>query len=143
MNFDDVLRTVKINERKRTFDKANPKAAAARKEKEEADYIKPSDISRNVYVATDPGYKDPDRLTYMLMANKVYHHRFDPELQDIHTKYSIKDMLFQDTKLAPYKPFVNRNVKHITEADMVEMLVDKYCSPKNDPEWFLKYEHLL
>ena len=30
----------------------------------------------------------------MMMANKVFHHDFDPELQDIHTKYSIKDMIF-------------------------------------------------
>jgi len=41
----------------------------------------------------------------------------------------MKDLIFQDTVLAPYKPFCNKKVQRITESDMVSMLVEKYNSP--------------
>ena len=57
------------------------------------------------------------------MANRIYHHAYDAEFNSVGCKKNIRDFVFQDTYLAPYKAFVNSKVRNITEKEMVWMLV--------------------
>ena len=55
------------------------------------------------------------------MKNRTFHKDFDQIMGEETTRQYVKDLVFQNSALAPYKEFLDKRVKRITEADMKEM----------------------
>ena len=94
MNFQEVLETVKINERRKSYDVMNPKSAERRRRQRELDATPPTDITRNVRISSNPDDYDVDRLLKKLMRNKITHHTYDAEFESLQTQKNIKDLVF-------------------------------------------------
>lgn len=57
------------------------------------------------------------------MRNRTFHKDFDAVLGREKIRRFVKDLVFQDSVLRPYKEFVDKKKQRISEADMKEMTV--------------------
>lgn len=94
MNFQEVLETVRINDRRKSYDIMNPMSAERRKRQRELDTEPPSEITRNVRISSNPADYDVDRLLKKLMRNKIYYHEHNAEFESLQTQKNIKDLVF-------------------------------------------------
>ena len=82
-----------------------------------------SEITPNVRISSNKDDVDIDMITEKLMRNRTFHKDFDAVLGAAQIRQFVKDLVFQDSVLRPYKEFVDKKKQRISEADVKEMVV--------------------
>ena len=77
-------------------------------------------ISKHVRISNNDKDADTDLISKKMMKARFFHRDFDPILAHEDTRNYIKDYIFQDTKLKPYRDIVDDDFHHVND-----QIVDK------------------